>query len=85
VIDLKWLYNQEACVWEGSNAGWHATVEPNLDMVIYTASIQPEDKSAPIEFAPQAFESLEEAQTWCEQAVYEHAHADQNITSNRGI
>jgi hypothetical protein len=82
VIELNWQYNEHNCVWEGRNAGWRATVAPNADLVVYTSSIQAEDKSEPIEFAPQSFDSLEEAKTWCEQTIYDNIYASERSGSS---
>lgn len=79
MAEKHWHYNQHAERWECDISDWHAIVTPDLELVTYTAMIEPPDKSCPIELAPHAFEMLQEAQSWCEQEIYNRTHIYEQI------
>ncbi len=68
---MQWYHNNEEGRYEGTSEQFNVfvTVEPNVEHVVYIATVEPADGSGPRMFAPQAFKELEEAQEWCEEEV----------------
>jgi hypothetical protein len=81
MVSVNWHYNEEDQVWEGTTPTHtlQVTVEPNIDYVVYIASIEPMDDSMPIVYAPTAFKELEDAKAWCEQRSGERLEEEKQI------
>jgi hypothetical protein len=66
---INWNYNEEMQVWEGQSGNWRATIQPDVDQTVYTATIVPPPDAKPMDIAPQAFDQLDAARQWCEEEI----------------
>jgi hypothetical protein len=84
---IDWTYNNAEQVWEGKAEQYnlHVTIDPNVEHIVYLASIEPADGSVPRAFAPQAFETVDEAKEWCEQEVRNRTTGEQPGDGPRGM
>lgn len=81
MTEIQWQYNEETQRWEGTSQSWHAIIEPHAGLVVYVAAIEPQTDPSTLEYAPQSFETLEEAQKWCAATIHERTNLEQQIQS----
>lgn len=69
---ITWYHDEQRHRWEGQSEDFLVSIQMNNDVeahVVFLAEVESTSDARPMKLAPQAFESLEAAQEWCQRQV----------------